>query len=55
MYTNKLGVVKLLDKDYLACGDVDVAACLDEGVLACMDNNDKDDFGVYFIHAHPLE
>ena len=28
-------------------------ACLDEGALPCMDNNDKDDFGVDFLHTPP--
>ena len=25
------------------------------GVFACLDNNDKGDFYVDFLHAHPLE
>ena len=55
MDTKKLGVVELLDKDEVECGDGDVVEWLDEGVLACLDNNNKDDFDVYFLHAPPLE
>ena len=39
----------------MACGDEYVVALLDEGVFACLDNNYRDDFDVYFIHAHPLK
>ena len=39
----------------MACVDEDVLPYLDEGVLTCLDNNDKDNFSVYFLHAHPLE
>ena len=39
----------------MVCGDGDVVEYLDEGMLSCLDNNDKDDFDVYFLHAHPLE
>ena len=55
MKTNKLGVLECLDKYEVACGDEDVVTCLDEGVLAYLDNNDKDNFDVDFIHAHPLK
>ena len=54
MDKNKLCVVELLDKDEVVCGDKDVVECLDEGVLVYLDKNDKDDFNVDFIHAHPL-
>ena len=39
----------------MACGDEDGVVCLDEVVLPCLDNNYKDDFGVDFLCAHPLE
>ena len=39
----------------MACGDEDVVACFDEGVLELLDKNDRGDFDVDFIHAHPLE
>ena len=55
MDTNKTNVVQLLDKDEVEYGDEYLMAWSDEGVLACLDNNDKDGFGVYFVHAHPLE
>ena len=55
MYTNKLGVVKLLDKYEVECFDEDVVVYFYEGVLACFDNNNKDGFDVCFLQAHPLE
>ena len=55
MYTNKLGVVKCLDKCEVARCDKDVVILLDEGVLTCLDKNNQDDFDRDFIHAHPLE
>ena len=39
----------------MECCDADIVACLDEGVVACLDKNNKDDFDVDFILAHPLE
>ena len=54
METNKLGVVKWLDKDEVECCDEDLLACFDEGALKCLDKNNKDDFDEYFLHAHPL-
>ena len=39
----------------MACCNKDVVAYFYEGVLACFDNNNKDDFDVCFIQAHPLE
>ena len=55
MDTKKLVVVECLDKYEVACADEDVGAYLDEGVLACLDNNNRDDFDVDFLYAHPLE
>ena len=42
----KPGVAALLDKG--------VVVLFDEGVVACLDKNNKDDFDVDFILAHPL-
>ena len=55
MYTKKLVMEELLDKDQVVCSDEGVVSILDEGVLVCLDKKDKDDVDVYFIHAHPLE
>ena len=55
MDIDKLDVVECLDKYEVACSDEDEVACLDEGMLLCLDKNNKDDFNVYFLHAHPLE
>ena len=46
--------MELLGKDEVACCDEDVVALLDEGVVKLLDNNNKDDFDVDFILAHPL-
>ena len=48
-------MVEFLDKDEVACCDEDVVELLYEGVLECLDKNNKDDFDVDFLHAHPLE
>ena len=55
MDTKKLGVVECLDKYEVACCDEDVVACFYEGVVKCLDKNNKEDFDIYFILAHPLE
>ena len=55
MDTNKLGEMELLDKYEVACCDEDAVAWLDEDVLAFLDKNNKYNFDVNFIHAHPLE
>ena len=55
MDTRKLGVEEFLDKYKLACGDEDMAEPLDESELSFLDNNNKDDVGVDFLHAHLLE
>ena len=47
MDTNKLGVVEYFDKDDMAC--------VDEYVLSCLDRNDKDNFDVDILYAHPLK
>ena len=44
MDTQKLDVVKLLDKDEVACCYEDVFVCLDQGVVKLLDNNNKDYF-----------
>ena len=49
METNKLVVVKCLDKYEVACYDADVLACLYEDVLGCLDKNKKHDFDIYFL------
>ena len=48
------GVVACLDKGEVECCDEDVVELLDEGVAELLDNNNKDDFDVDFILAHPL-
>ena len=48
-------MVEWLDKDEVVCCSKDAVAWLYEGVAACLDKNNKDDFDVDFLLAHPLE
>ena len=48
-------MVECLDKDELEFCDGYIVSCFDEGVVVCLDKNNKDDFGVDFLLAYPLE
>ena len=51
----KLGVVTCLDNYMVSCSDYGGLTCLYEVVVEYLDNNNKDNFDVDFLHAHPLE